>query len=163
MSVRSGHRSVRYFGGVGTESIAINSFADFIRITNQPRVIQKSWEHQDMAFWAPAFKIRPKLFLAISRRLTLSQENLEGKNEFPNEIRHPVTLPLSEAIQGVKVTLAASTVNKKDILPRLSEINMAVRGAALVYLPFKQTTHEMVQTHTGLAINKKSLEFGRYL
>ena len=116
-----------------------------------------------MLFWAPAFKIRPKLFLAISRRLTLSQESLEGKKEFPNEIRHPVTLPLSEAIQGVKVTLAASTVNKKNILPKLPEISIAVRGAALVYLPFKQTAHEMIQVHTGLAINKKSLEFGRYL
>lgn len=116
-----------------------------------------------MEFWAPAFKIRPKLFLAISRRLTLSQENPEGKKEFPDEIRHPVTLPLSEAIQGVKVTLAASTVNKKDILPKLPEISMAVRGATLVYLPFKQTAHEMIETHTGLAINKKSLEFGRYL
>ncbi len=148
---------------VRTEGIAINSFADFIRITNQPRVVQKSWDHQGMEFWAPAFKIRPKLFLAISRRLTLSQENPEGKKEFPNEIRYPVTLPLSEAIQGVKVTLAASTVNKKDILPRLPDTSMAVKGATLMYLPFKQTAHEMIQTHTGLAINKKSLEFGRYL
>ena len=148
---------------VRTEGIAINSFADFIRITNQPRVVQKRWHDRGMTFWAPAFKIRPKLFLAISRRLTLAQENLEGKKAFPNQTRHPVTLPLAEAIQGIKLTLAHSTVNKKEVLPRLPQINMAVKGATLMYLPFNQTVHEMIQPHTGLAINKKSLEFGRYL
>ena len=134
-----------------------------MRVTNQPKVIQKKWENQGMDFWAPAFKIRPKLFLIISSRLTLAQKQSKGEKEFPNQIRHPVTLPLSEAIQGIKVTLAASTVNKKDILPRLPKINMAVKKATLVYLPFEQTAHDMIQTHTGLAINKKSLEFGRYL
>ena len=148
---------------VRTEGVTINSFADFMRVTNQPKVIQKIWEHQSMEFWAPAFKIRPKLFLTISRRLTLAQKHLKGEKEFPNQIRHPVTLPLSEAIQGIKVTLAESTLNKKQILPRLPEISMAVKKATLVYLPFKQTAHEMIQVHTGLSINKKSLEFGRYL
>ncbi len=148
---------------VRAEGVAIDSFADFMRVTNQPKVIQKKWEDQGMDFWAPAFKIRPKLFLIISSRLTLAQKQSKGKKEFPNQIRHPVTLPLSEAIQGIKVTLAASTVNKKDILPRLPEINMAVKKATLVYLPFEHTAHDMIQTHTGLAINKKSLEFGRYL
>ncbi len=148
---------------VRTEGIAIHSFADFIRTTNQPKVVQKSWYNQDMAFWSPAFKIRPKLFLAISRRLTLSQEKLETEQAFPHEPRHPVTLPLSEAIQSIKVTLAHATVNKKNVLPRLSEINPSVKEATLVYLPFRETLHEMIQIHTGLAINKKSLEFGRYL
>ncbi len=149
---------------VRTEGMAINSFADFIRITNQPRVVQKSWHDRGMTFWAPAFKIRPKLFLAISRQLTLAQENLEsGKDLLPDQTRHPVTLPLAEAIQGIKLTLAHSAVNKKEVLPKLPQINMAVKGATLMYLPFRQTVHEMIQPHTGLAINKKSLELGRYL
>jgi hypothetical protein len=116
-----------------------------------------------MTFWAPAFKIRPKLFLAISRRLTLAQENSDCRKEFTDQTRHPVTLPLAEAIQGIKMILAHSTVSKKEILPRLPEINMAVKEATLMYLPFHQTAHEMIQPHTKLAINKKSLEFGRYL
>ena len=148
---------------IRTQGIAIDSFADFMRITNQPKIIQESWHKKDMAFWAPAFKIRPKLFLAISRRLTLTQETLEGQTAFPGRIRHPVTLPLAEAIQGIKVTLADATVNKRKILPRLPDINMAVKGARLMYLPFGKTAHELIQPHTGLAINKKSLEFGRYL
>jgi hypothetical protein len=71
-----------------------------------------------------------------------------------------VTLPLAEAIQGIKVTLADATVNKKKILPRLPEIKTAVKGGTLIYLPFRETVHEMIQIHTGLAINRKSLELG---
>jgi predicted RNA-binding Zn-ribbon protein involved in translation (DUF1610 family) len=167
LMVPNGHPDLTYLPfwkmSVRTEGITINSFADFIRATNQPKVVQKSWHNQGMAFWAPAFKIRPKLFLAISRRLTLAQEKLESEKAFPHEPRHPVTLPLSEAIQSIKVTLAHTTVYKKNLFPRLPEINTAVKKATLIYLPFRETVHEMIQIHTGLAINKKSLEFGRYL
>ncbi len=167
LMVPNGHPDLTYLPfwkmSVRMEGITINSFADFIRVTNQPKVVQKSWHNQGMAFWAPAFKIRPKLFLAISGRLTLTQEKLDGEKAFPHEPRHPVTLPLAEAIQSIKVTLAYATVNKKNVLPRLPEMKTAIKKATLVYLPFRETVHEMVQIHTGLAINKKSLEFGRYL
>ena len=148
---------------VRTEGININTFADFIRITNQPKVVQESWHHKDMAFWAPAFKIRPKLFLFISRCLTLAHEDFEGQKMFPEPLRHPVTLPVAEAIQTIKVTLADATVNKKDIVPGLSGISPSVKGVTLAYLPFRKTGHDMIQLQTGLAINRKSLEFGRYL
>ena len=120
---------------VRTEGININTFADFIRITNQPKVVQESWHHKDMAFWAPAFKIRPKLFLFISRCLTLAHEDFEGQKMFPEPLRHPVTLPVAEAIQTIKVTLADATVNKKDIVPGLSGIRPSVKGVTLAYLP----------------------------
>ena len=148
---------------VRTEGINIDTFADFITITNQPKVVQKSWHQKDMAFWAPAFKIRPKLFLFISRCLTLASEDFEGQETLPDQLRHPVTLPVAEAIQAIKVTLADATVNKKDIVPRLPDISTSVKGATLVYLPFRKTGHEMIEIQTGLAINRKSLEFGRYL
>ena len=165
--VEGDHADITYLPfwkmSIRTEGVSINSFADFMRITNQPKVIQKSWYDKGMAFWTPAFKIRPKSFLAISRHLTLTQEKLEGEKTFPGRIRHPVTLPLAEAIQSIKVTLADTTVSKREILPRLPDISVAVRGATLMYLPFEESAHEMIQPHTGLVINKKSLEFGRYL
>ncbi len=148
---------------VRTEGVDINSYADFIVATNQPKVVQKEWHDKGMAFWTPAFKIRPKLFLAISRRLTVSHEDLDGREAFPDQFRHPVTLPLGEAIQSIKLTLAHATVAKKEVLPVLPDVKAAVQDATLVYLPFRKTRHELIQIHTGLAINRKSLEFGRYL
>ncbi len=148
---------------VETQGVDIRSYADFIRATNQPKAVQKAWETKEMSFWCPAFKIRPKRFLDLSRRMTVSQEALNADGTLPKKNLYPVTLPLSEAVQGVKVTLAGATVSKKKIMPRLSDIRPAIKGAVLVYLPFGETVHEMIQPHTHLSINKKSLEYGRFL
>jgi predicted RNA-binding Zn-ribbon protein involved in translation (DUF1610 family) len=148
---------------VRTTGIPIASYADFIRVTNQPKVIQKAWEHREMCFWCPAFKIRPNRFLHLSRRMTMAQEVLDADGRLPRKNLYPVTLPLSEAVQGIKVTLAGLAVNKKKLMPRLPNIGLFMRGASLIYLPFRETVHEMIQQHTHVSINKKSLEFGRFL
>ena len=148
---------------VHTTGIPIRSYADFIRATNQPRAIQKAWEEQEMYFWSPAFKIRPKRFLYLSRQMTVVQKLLDMDGRLPRKNLYPVTLPLSEAIQSIKVTLAGSAVNKMKFMPRFQEIRLSVKGASLIYLPFHETAHEMIQQHTHVSINKKSLEFGRLL
>jgi len=148
---------------VRAKGIEISSYADFMRATNQPKVIRKEWEHQDISFWSPAFKIRPKLFLYLSRRLTVGQAELDIGGKFPKKNLYPATLPLSEAIQGIKVTLAGCAISKKRVMPLLPDIRFSIESASLVYLPFGETAHEMVQPHTHVSINKKSLEFGRYL
>ncbi len=148
---------------VRAKGLKISSYADFMRATNQPSVIRKEWENRDMSFWSPAFKIRPKAFLYISRRLTLSKAELDIRGKFPKKNLYPATLPLSEAIQGIKVTLAGCAITKKKVMPLLPDINFSIKNASLVYLPFGETVHEMVQSHTNISINKKALEFGRYL
>jgi len=148
---------------VETTGIAIASYADFIRATNQPKVVQKKWEEQNMYFWSPAFKIRPNRFLYLSRQLTVMQMSLEPDGRPLPRNLYPATLPLSEAIQGIKITLAGAAVNKKMFMPRLQDIRLSIRGTSLIYLPFRETGHEMVQEHTRVSINRKSLDFGRFL
>jgi len=148
---------------VQTTGIPIASYADFIRVTHQPRVIQKTWEDQDMIFLSPAFKIRPNQLLYLSKQLTFVQLSQKAGKRLPRRNLFPVTLPLGEAIQGITITLAGLAVNKKKVIPRLSEVRVAVRGASLVYLPFQETAHDLIQEHTQVSINKKALEFGRFL
>jgi len=146
-----------------TKGLEINSFADFIRLTNQPRVLGKEWENDEMSFWSPAFKIRPKVFLTLSTRFTISQKHFPIEEEIPKKNLYPVTLPRTEAIQALKVILAGATLNKKNVFPHLSSIKFVIKDSALVYLPFKETGHEMVQEHMQISINKNTLEFGRKL
>lgn len=148
---------------VRSEGAKLASYADFIRLTNQPKVIRPEWEDQDMAFFSPAFKIRPKIFLYLSRHLTLSQGEVQIKKQFPDKKLQPVTFPLGEAIQGIKVTLGASAMNKKRLMPMLPRIKFAIKNAALVFLPFKESTHELIQQDMNISINKNTLSFGRYL
>ena len=143
--------------------VEINSFADFIRITNQPRVVGKEWETEVMSFWCPAFKIRPKIFLNLARQLTISQRHFQTEEVIPKKSLYPVTLPYTEAVQSMKITLASSTLNKKRVLPLLPHVRFETKGSHLVYLPFADTGHEMVQQDMRISVNKNALSYGRQL
>jgi hypothetical protein len=145
------------------EGVEINSFADFIRLTNQPRVIGKEWETEDMSFWTPAFKIRPKVFLHLSKQFTVSQKKFDTKESLPKKNLYPVTLPRSEAIQAMKVILASSAVNKKNVFPHLPKVRFGIKDSFLIYLPFTERGYEMLQQNMQISINKNTLEFGRQL
>jgi len=143
--------------------IPINSYADFIRATNQPKAVQKSWENQDMYFWAPAFKIRPRIFLNLSRLMTITQKDFEMVEELPRENLYPVTLPHTEAAQSIKTTLANSMMLKKIMFPLLPKVSFDIEKSTLVYLPFDDAGFEIIQKDMRVSIQKKTLEFGRSL
>jgi hypothetical protein len=146
-----------------TQGLKIDSFSDFIRITNQPRVLGKEWENKGMSFWSPAFKIRPKLFINLARQFTVSQALFDEKETISKKDIYPVTLPHSEAVQSLKIILAVSAVNKKNVFPFLPRVKFSIKGSGLVYLPFRDTGHDLIQEDTGISVNKQGLEFGRKL
>jgi hypothetical protein len=74
-----------------------------------------------------------------------------------------VTLPRSEAIQAMKVILANSTLTKNNVFPYLPRVKFDIKDSALVYLPFNESGHEMIQEQMQISINKNTLEFGRQL
>ncbi len=140
----------------------IESFADFIRITKQPRIVQRQWENKKMSYWVPAFKIRPKIFLRTATQLTIAQGDFEGDGPMP-DIVHPVTMPLEEAIQSLTLVFANSATNKKDIFPLLPDLQFIEPDASLVYLPFLRTSHDLNFEHLPVSINKSALQYGRAL
>ena len=84
------------------------------------------------------------------------------KKNFGNRL-FPVTLPLKEAVQSLKSIVAAATVNKKDVLPQLPELSFEVKRTSLVFLPFEDTGHDLVQEHSSLAVASSVVQTGRKL
>jgi hypothetical protein len=95
--------------------------------------------------------------------LTISQDHFQTEEEIPKKHLYPVTLPRSEAIQAMKVILANSTITKNNVFPYLPRVKFDIKNSALVYLPFKESAHEMIQEQMQISINKNTLEFGRHL
>jgi hypothetical protein len=85
------------------------------------------------------------------------------KKEIPGKGLYPVTLPQTEAVQAMKLTLAGSAVNKKKVLPHLPGVKFDIKRSSLVYLPFTDTGHDMALQNASISINKQALEFGRKL
>jgi DNA-directed RNA polymerase subunit RPC12/RpoP len=148
---------------VDTEGLQLKSFADFLRITNHPVVIRDMHENREHSFWVPAFKVRPKHFLHISKALTVSQQSIPEKTGNIGRGIYPTTLPLEEAVQALKAILTAAVMNKRDFTAQLPRITMKARQTALVYLPFTSLGHDLVQDHTSVTIAEKSLHYGRMM
>ena len=145
----------------GVKGVDIETFSDFIRVTNQPMVVNRERGNKGINFFCPAFKIKPNFFLNLARQFTILQRDFAGEETFEKKDMFPVTLPGTEAIQALKTILASSAVNKKSIFPNLPKINFEIKGLSIVYIPFVQGPNDLIHEDTGMAINRASLEFGR--
>ncbi len=148
---------------VRDEGLGINTYADFIRITKQPLVVQRAWEDRELSFWIPAFKIQPKVFLRLASQMTILQKDLKMEEGTSSRNLYPVTLPRSEAAQGLKITLASSAMDRKELLPLLPQGDFAITESSLIYLPFRSLGPDIIHQETGISINKNTLKYGRYL
>ncbi len=146
------------------KGINIDTFGDFLRLTNQPVLINRHHDSIPMSYFCPAFKIRPKMFINLARQFTIMQmEKFNPADKIPQRGMRPVTLPVSEAVQALKIILASSAVMKKNVMPFLPQITFDTEENNLIYLPFKQTRYDMINEELGISINRQSLEFGRAL
>ena len=143
--------------------ITLNSYADLIKIANLPKVVQKHWEDMPFHFWSPAFKVRPQDFLRFARNLTLSQPEGKWVSEFPDTQLHPVTLPLTEAIESLKLGLASFMKPQRILFPRLQEIEIRPKSFLLLFIPFHERGNELTQPAFQLRISKNLLTYARHL
>ncbi len=147
--------------------LTLDSYADMVRIANLPRVLKKNQLSDRFCFWTPAFKVRPRNFLTLCRNMTLSQPQDELIRKPPSGRLYPVTLPAEEAARSLKIVLAAFMKPRKALFPRLGEIKVAPNDFLLVYVPFRESAHELIQPTFVMAVSKKVLELaenpGRYI
>lgn len=143
--------------------MTLQSYADLSRIANLPKVVQKDWEEMPFHFWSPAFKVRPEDFLRFARNLTLSQPQGKWEHEFPKAEVHPVTMPLTQAIESLKLCLASFVKPQRILFPKLQETEIKPKSFLLLFIPFHEKGHELAQPAFRLRINKNLLRYGRYL
>jgi hypothetical protein len=137
--------------------LALASMADLARLANLPRVARPEWAHQDLFFWAPAFKVRPKIFLSLASRITIGQPDPDLDRAICSNPHVPVTLPVDEAAQSIRITLAGLAGSRTDVMPVLSDLQITPDRALLVFLPFEDHAHDYVHAGLNAGINKNAL------
>ncbi len=143
--------------------LRLDNYADLIQVANIPKVIQPGWEDIGFQFWVPAFKVRPKIFLRLSTNLTLSQLQNELDEELPGRRHHPITLPVTEAIESLKVNLASFIKPRTRLADILPGIDISAKSVVLVYVPFLEKHHEFIQPDIQFAINKNIMALSENL
>jgi DNA-directed RNA polymerase subunit RPC12/RpoP len=143
--------------------LELASVADLIRITNLPRAISPELERTPLYFWSPAFKINPAQFLRWGRQMTVAQPSGESPDELPEGPLYPVTLPIAEALEGIRVTLFGLTANKRQALTSLPRIGISPEETLLVYHPFNPGPRELIHSRMGLTVDRAAMSFGSQL
>ncbi len=137
--------------------IGLSTYADLVRLANLPKVIQPGWEDIEFRFWCPAFKIQPRTLMMLSRNLTLVQPQNALISEHQPGKRYPVTLPVNEAVKGIKISLAGFLKPVEDYQPLLKDIEIRPIRYLLVYIPFEAGHHEWLNSTLHMAIQKNQL------
>jgi hypothetical protein len=135
--------------------------ADWLRVALRPKRVEGEREESGLNFWAPAFKVPPELFLRLTQQTTLSPPRGEIRKNFPKSPLYPITLPVSEAAESIKLLIVKIAIDKK-IFQKL-EMEVRLNQIQLIYLPFLSTGTDLVQSQTQMSILKNSLKLGRYL
>ncbi len=145
------------------EGIALNSYADLIRLANLPKAMNSDFASTPVYFWSPAFKVYPALFLRWSRQMTVYQPQGRTRESFAGASCYPVTLASREAEESMKITLAELIVEKRRIYPLLKDIRLAAEETLLVYHPFLIGSRELIHETMQLTLDRTALEYGAYL
>jgi hypothetical protein len=145
------------------EGLKLQSFADLLRMANVSRLPKEEWKESAFYFWSPAFKAPPELFLRLSQGMTLSQPQGEYEKGLAGASLYPVTFPLGEAEESIKVTISNFAIHKKTLLPRLDGIRIHLDESLLIFLPFVPVGQELIESQTKFCIHKNALRLGRTL
>ncbi len=138
--------------------LLLNTYADFVKVANLPKAIQKGWNEIPFYFWTLAFKISPQVFLRLCTSMTIAQPDDEQERKVPRARVYPVTLPKSEAVETLKLMLAGMMTPKRTLMPRLSKMDVAPRKYRLVYVPFEEGPHDLYHPDFPIAVNKNMLK-----
>jgi predicted RNA-binding Zn-ribbon protein involved in translation (DUF1610 family) len=141
----------------------LNSYADLVRFANLPEAIQSSWEEYSMTFWIPAFKIQPLLFLRLARLFTVAQPSRTSERTTLQPNLHPVALPISEALESVKVLIVSLATQKESVFAKLSETAISPDECSLAYVPFVHRGSELIHPGMHLSISANAVNWGKLL
>ncbi|MEN6615629.1 MAG: hypothetical protein ABFD12_03665 [Syntrophorhabdus sp.] len=140
--------------------ITLRSYADLMRFSNISWAIRPQWETRPFQLWIPATKAPPSVFLRSARQFTITDLSASGE-DLPHDRILPVNLPLSDAIDSAKVVIANLAFKKKEIFPRLPEIEFHDEDTLLVLIPFTENAQEYIQPDINYAIMKNALMWGK--
>lgn len=139
------------------DGIGLENYADFVRVANLPKVVQKGMEKRRFYFWSLGFKMRPRTFLTVSSSVTGAQLDDKVVSELPEGRLAAVNLPAEEAVQGLLLILAQFLHPREKLDSILPKISIHPKHAMLVYVPFSERHHELVHEKIPLAVNKNQL------
>ncbi len=140
----------------------LNNRAAIRRMLISWKRVPDRWEEEPVQLTMPAFKLNPGLYVKVAARMSIAAIDIPEENPHIPQRQpfFPVKLPVEEAAQAVKVVLFQMFRRRKRLIALIPKVKLRVREIRLLFLPFQRAGREMIQCHTGLAINRRALDLG---
>lgn len=145
------------------KGVELKSHADLIRLANLPKAVQSSMEEQPFYFWAMALKLGSHAFLTLSKRFTGAQIQDELVEKLPAGQLLPVNIPPTEAAESLKLIISDLITQRQSLHRILPDLQITPHKARLVYIPFRDRKHDLVQEQLDLALDKNQLRWASSL
>jgi hypothetical protein len=107
--------------------------------------------------------VRAQTYLRLAESLTLHQVPDGLAPALPPGRHHPVTLPVEEACESLKILLAGFMKPRKLVVDMLPLISILPTHFRLAYLSFRENRHDYIQPRIPIAVNKNLLNLSRSL
>ena len=134
--------------------ITLDSYADLQKISKLPFAIKSKRQDMPFHFWSLGFKIRLKM-LPRAAQMTVCQPHQVPAEEIPlNSELYPVTLPLGESAEVLKIILANIAGRLSGSYRKLDDISIEPRSHLLVYVPFVNTNLELIHPSLNISFLK---------
>lgn len=133
------------------------NYADLAELANLPRVRKPEWKDIPFFFWSPAFKVRGDIFHRLNLQLAFAQPQVDLVEDIGRRRMQPITLPASEGLETIKITLAALMRPARTWLPVFSKIGISPRRVTLVFLPFDERPHDLFSPDINISVNRNVL------
>jgi hypothetical protein len=170
--------------------LALETHADLARLANLPASDARrvrgaggagdagdASDGEGLAFWVPAFKVKPDALLRYARAATLARFPVEEaaprkaapQKAAPREAAppdlalHPVTLAAAEAAELLTTLLASLARPKPAYFARLDQVVVEPSTFELALVPFGSDGRELSRAELSFAIPVKLLAFGENL
>ncbi|MBU0544578.1 MAG: hypothetical protein KKH97_04495 [Proteobacteria bacterium] len=141
----------------GISGIDPGAYADLVKSAGLPAVVQEFSNEVKFIFRIPAFKIRAHHFLRIAKQMTFVQPLDEVTEKVPDGTMHSVTLPVTEAIESIKIVMAGFIKSKNDLFSSLIDAVIIPENFNLVYVPFRTGHHDLINEKYHIALNNNIL------
>jgi hypothetical protein len=148
---------------VRASNLALRTRADLIRLANLPQTVKTGDDTADLWLRVPAFRIRPSLFLRLSRQLTACELSTQAWADPAAKAMYPATLPLQEGFQAIPPLICDLAWDKQSIQSLLHGCRLRPSKSELMVLPFSEHRSELVQPELKIALSKSALDLGRTL
>jgi predicted RNA-binding Zn-ribbon protein involved in translation (DUF1610 family) len=141
----------------GISGIDPGAYADLVKSAGLPAAVQEFRNEVKFIFWIPALKIRAHHFLRIAKQMTFVQPLDEITEKVPEGTMHSVTLPVTEAIESLKIVMSGFIESKKNLFPSLIDAVIIPESYYLVYVPFRTGPHDLINEKYHIALNNNVL------